>query len=150
MIPSDTAGIRLHLRSKHPADVKHFPAERTVLIMRGASFSSMSLFDVPVGGSSFMDHLALAGFDVYALDVRGYGGSTLPPEMTAPADAAGPLVRIETAVRDLAAAVDHILEHRQLARLNLLAMSWGGSVACAYTASHNGKVPSSRSLPLCG
>ena len=38
-----------------------------------------------------------------AVDVRGYGGSTLPPEMTAPADAAGPLVRIETAVRDLAA-----------------------------------------------
>jgi hypothetical protein len=64
LIPSDTAGIRLHLRRKHPADVKHFPAERTVLIMHGASFSSMSLFDVPVGGSSFMDHLALAGFDV--------------------------------------------------------------------------------------
>lgn len=140
LIPSDTAGIRLRLRRKRLAHVAHFPAERTVLLMHGATFSSTSLFDAPVGGASFMDHLAAAGFDVYAVDVRGYGGSTLPPEMAGPAEAAGPLVRTATAVGDLGAAVDHILESHGIARLNLLAMSWGGSVAGAYAAAHNDKV----------
>jgi pimeloyl-ACP methyl ester carboxylesterase len=43
-------------------------------------------------------------------------------------------------VRDLASAVDHILRRRGIPRLNLLAMSWGGSVATAYAADNNDKV----------
>lgn len=136
-IPSDTPGINLHLRRKRLRDVDRFPAERTVLLMHGATFPSASLFDVPVGGASFMDSLALRGNDVYALDVRGYGGSTRPAEMDGPPEAAAPLVRTETAVRDLDAAVRHILGGNGLDRLNLLGMSWGGSVVAAFTASHN-------------
>ena len=140
MIPSDTSGISLHLRNKRARAQKAFSAERTILMVHGATYSSASLFDVPLGGRSFMDHLATQGFDVFALDVRGYGGSTRPPEMDAPAQNAAPLVRTDVAVRDLASAVDHILRHRGIPRLNLVAMSWGGSVAGAYTAGNNGKV----------
>jgi pimeloyl-ACP methyl ester carboxylesterase len=140
MIPSDTAGISLHLRNKRPAALKAFSAERTVLMMHGATYSSGSLFDAPVGGTSFMDHLAAQGYDVFALDARGYGGSTRPPEMDAPAQGSEPLVRTETAVRDLASAVEHILTRRGVTRLNLVAMSWGGSVAGAYTVRNNEKI----------
>ncbi|MEY9109120.1 pimeloyl-ACP methyl ester carboxylesterase [Bradyrhizobium yuanmingense] len=140
MIPSDTAGISLHLRNKRPAALETFSAERTILMMHGATYSSGSLFDTPLGGVSFMDYLAGHGYDVFALDVRGYGQSTRPSEMDAPPEQSEPLVRTEAGVRDLASAVAHILKQRRIARLNLVAMSWGGSVAGAYTAGNNDKV----------
>ncbi len=140
MISSDTVGISVHLRNKRPAGLKTFSAERTILMMHGATYSSESLFDTPIGGLSFMDHLAGHGYDVFAVDVRGYGGSTRPPEMDAPPEASEPLVRTEVGMRDLASAVEYILKHRGITRLNLVAMSWGGSVAGAYTAANNGKV----------
>jgi pimeloyl-ACP methyl ester carboxylesterase len=140
MIPSDTAGISLHLRNKRPAALRAFSAARTILMMHGATYSSGSLFDVELAGLSFMDHLAAQGYDVFALDVRGYGGSTRPPEMDAPAQDSEPLVRTEVGVRDLASAVAYILKRRGIPRLNLFAMSWGGSVAGAYTARNNNKV----------
>ena len=139
-VASDTAGIDLHLRRKRLAQVESFPAERTLLLMHGATFSSGSLFDAPVGDASFMDQLAAAGFDVYAVDVRGYGGSTRPPETAGPVDPPTQPVRIETAIRDLGNAVDHILEHRGLDQLNLVAMSWGGSIAGAYTEKNTDKI----------
>ncbi|MDA9545516.1 MULTISPECIES: alpha/beta hydrolase [unclassified Bradyrhizobium] len=140
MIPSDTAGISLHLRNKRPVALETFSAERTILMMHGATYSSGSLFDTPLDGLSFMDHLAGHGYDVFALDVRGYGQSTRPSEMDAPPEQSEPLVRTEAGVRDLASAVAYILKQRRIARLNLVAMSWGGSVAGAYTAGNNDKV----------
>jgi pimeloyl-ACP methyl ester carboxylesterase len=139
-VPSDTAGIELHLRRKRLAQVEDFPSERTLLLMHGATFSSGSLFDAPVGGTSCMDQLAVAGFDVYAVDVRGYGASTRPPEMTGAVDPSKQPVRIETAIRDLGTAIDSILESRKLDQLNLAAMSWGGSIAGGYAAKNNGKI----------
>jgi pimeloyl-ACP methyl ester carboxylesterase len=139
-IPSDTAGIDLHLRRKRLAHVEKFPAERTLLLMHGATFSSGSLFDAPVEGASFMDQLAAAGFDVYAVDVRGYGPSTRPQNGQGVLDPTMQPVRIDAAMRDLGSAIDHILEYRRLDQLNLVAMSWGGSVAGAYTTKNNSKV----------
>ncbi|MBV8174148.1 MAG: alpha/beta fold hydrolase [Verrucomicrobia bacterium] len=139
-VASDTAGIELHLRRKRPAHVETFPGERTLLLMHGATFSSGSLFDAPVAGASFMDQLAAAGFDVYAVDVRGYGASTRPPEMEGTVDPSKQPVRIGTAIRDLGTATDYILESRKLDQLNLVAMSWGGSIAGAYTAKNNAKI----------
>ena len=87
-IPSDTAGIALHLRHKRRTDIQTFGPQRTILLMHGATLPSESLFDVPVGDGSFMDILAQDGFDVYALNVRGFGGSTRPGGMEgAPEDA---------------------------------------------------------------
>jgi pimeloyl-ACP methyl ester carboxylesterase len=49
-------------------------------------------------------------------------------------------VRTEVGVRDLASAVQYILKHRDITQLNLVAMSWSGSVAGAYTTGNNDKV----------
>lgn len=130
LIDSDTPDIRLQVRSKRPAG----GGGDAVLLMHGATYSSASLFDVPLGGFSFMDYLARHGYDVYAVDARGYGGSTRPP------DGDQPIGRTESGVRDFGAAVDFVRARRAIPRLNLVAMSWGGSVAGAYTAEHGDKV----------
>ncbi|MFS3137748.1 alpha/beta hydrolase [Gluconacetobacter sacchari] len=139
-IPSDTAGIALHLRHKRRTDIQTFGPQRTILLMHGATLPSESLFDVPVGDGSFMDSLAQDGFDVYALNVRGFGGSTRPGGMEGAPEDAPPQVRTETAVRDLGTAVDYILTKHTLPRLCLIGMSWGGTVTGSYTAAHNDKV----------
>lgn len=140
MIPSDTGGIELHLRNKRSASMRAFSAGKTILMMHGATYSSASLFDVALGGVSFMDHLADHGYDVYAVDVRGYGGSTRPPEMDEPPENNPPLTRTEVAIRGLGSAVAFVVERRRIDRLNLVAMSWGGTVGGAYTSRNNEKV----------
>jgi pimeloyl-ACP methyl ester carboxylesterase len=77
---------------------------------------------------------------VYLVDLRGYGKSTRPPEMDKPAMENEPIVRTETAVKDVGAAVDFILKRRGVAKLNLLGWSWGTSTMGWYTAQNNDKV----------
>jgi len=53
-----------------------------------------------------MDHVAQRGDDVYLMDVRGYGRSTRPPEMTQSARDHRPIVHTDVAVKDFGAVVD--------------------------------------------
>ena len=48
-----------------------------ILLLHGRTWSSLPNFDLQVPGErrSFMDALADAGFDVFALDMRGYGAT---------------------------------------------------------------------------
>ena len=59
-VPTATEGIELHLRNKRPQGVIKFAPEKTIVMVHGATFSSGSLYDVPLGGFSFMDFLAVA------------------------------------------------------------------------------------------
>jgi len=140
LIPGDEPGIELHIRRKHRADLVPFTPATTILLMHGATLPAESLYDVPVGQGAFMDVLVEAGFDVYALNVRGFGASTRPAGMLGAPDAAPPQVRTAVAVRDLGTAIDHILAARGLPRLSLIGMSWGGTVSGAYTAAHNHRI----------
>lgn len=140
MIDSDTPGIRLHLRHKTILHPDRKRAREPLLLVHGATFGSGSLFDVPLGGESFMDRAATDGFDVYALDIRGYGSSTRPKEMEQPAGENAPIVRTETAVRDLTCAVEYLRARLQVEQVNLFAMSWGGSIAGAYAAKNSEKL----------
>lgn len=130
LIDGDMPGSQLFLRNKRPTDRTPIGS---LLLVHGATFPSVSLFDVDVGGASFMDVLALAGIDTWALDVRGYGGSTRLPEMEDRPAAGVPLVRAMEAVDDVAAALAHIRSARS-GRVGLLGMSWGGSVAGIHAA----------------
>lgn len=136
LINSDTADVQLQLLRRRRRDTGRATSDTTLMLIHGATFSSESLFDVPVDGASFMDVLAMAGFDVWAVDARGYGGSTRPAEMAASPDNALPLTRAQVAARDLASAVEYVLAENDIERLSVVAMSWGGSVAGIYAEQH--------------
>lgn len=139
-IDSDTPGITLFVRNKRLKSMEKFSSDRTIVMVHGATFSSGSLYDVRFDGISYMDYLAVRGFDVFAVDVRGYGHSTRPFEMEQDGKLSPPIVGTDTGVADLGTAVDFVLRHRKLDTVNIFGMSWGGTVAGAYTAANNGKV----------
>jgi pimeloyl-ACP methyl ester carboxylesterase len=139
-IPARDPGIQLYVRNKRPEGVPRFEPDRIVLFVHGATFPAESSFDLALGGLSWMDYIAQRGFDVYLMDLRGYGASTRPPEMSQPATANPPIVTTDVAVRDVGAVVDHILARRGVSKINLLGWSWGTVLMGAYTAQNNDKV----------
>src|SRR5438046_2138255 len=54
---------------------------KIVLYVHGAAVPSEVAFDVPYQDYSWMDYLAQAGFDVFAMDLTGLGSSTRPAPM---------------------------------------------------------------------
>ena len=139
-IPSGDPGISLCLRNKHPAGMTQFSPERTLLYVHGATYPAETTFDLPIEGASMMDLFAARGFDTWLVDVRGYGCSTRPPEMSEPASANKPIVSTEVAAHDFGVAVEHVLKARGLARLDVMGWSWGTAITGMYTAGHNDKV----------
>ena len=141
MLPSpDPAGMQIYVRNKHPADLTSFSPERTVLFVHGATYPAETAFDLKLGGFSWMDYIAERGFDVFLVDLPGYGKSTRPPEMDQPADKNPPLINTETAVKNVGAVVDMILAKRHVAKLDLIGWSWGTTIMGTYTARNNAKV----------
>ena len=140
MIQSRDPGIQLYVRNKRPEGMVHFTGEKTLLYVHGTTQASSSTFDLSLDGFSWMDYIARHGYDVYLLDLRGYGHSTRPPEMEKPAAENPPIVRTDVAVRDLGAAVDHILVRRGITKLNLMGWSWGTAIIGQYAMQNSSKV----------
>src|SRR5579884_3491344 len=61
---------------------------RVVLFVHGAGTPAEVAFDAPYQDYSWMAYLAQAGFDVFAMDVTGYGRSTRPLAMNDPCNLA--------------------------------------------------------------
>ena len=75
--------IDLFVREKIAADLLEQspgkPFERKVVLMVHGGFSPATLaFDVPYRDYSWMERLAREGFDVFAMDMTGYGRSGRP------------------------------------------------------------------------
>jgi pimeloyl-ACP methyl ester carboxylesterase len=140
MMVTSEPGIEIYVRNKRPADMNAFRPERTVLFVHGATYPAHTSFDLKLDGVSWMEHIAARGYDVYLLDLRGYGRSTRPKEMDDKPDANPPVVRGVTAVKDISAVVDFILARRGVPRLNLMGWSWGTTLMATYTTQNPGKV----------
>ena len=131
MVPSEP-GIDIFVRNKRPADLNAFTRrERHVLFVHGSTYPAHTGFDIPLGGQSWMESIASRGYDVYCLDVRGYGRSTRPKAMDEPPQNNPPVARTPDAVKDITAVLNMILKRRNIPRLNLLGWSWG----CALMAT---------------
>ena len=139
-VPTADSGINLYVRNKRPASMNNFAGDKILLYVHGATYPSETAFDLTLNGLSWMDYIAQHGYDVYLVDLRGYGKSTRPPEMDKPPADNEPIVRTATAVKDVGTAVDFILKRRGVAKINLLGWSWGTSIMGWYTVQNNDKV----------
>jgi pimeloyl-ACP methyl ester carboxylesterase len=139
-IASDTAEIKLYVRNKRRADLHAFSGEKTLLFVSGSTYPASASFDLRLDGYSWMDQLADAGYDAYLVDVRGYGLSDKPLEMSRPATENAPIVRTPVAVRDVATAAAFVRARAGSDKINLIGWSWGTSLMANYTASNNDAV----------
>jgi pimeloyl-ACP methyl ester carboxylesterase len=135
MIASGEPDISLFVRNKRPAGMSAFSAEKTLLFVHGTTFPAESSFDLQVGGMSWMDYIARQGYDVYLVDIRGYGGSTRPPATPGMVVATG-----AHALADVSAAVDFIRQRRGVDRVNLLGWSLGTITMGRFAATHPERV----------
>jgi pimeloyl-ACP methyl ester carboxylesterase len=139
-IASKWPGQNLYLRNKHPAALYDVRAEKTVLFLHGATYPAHSSFDMAVDGQSWMDWMAARGYDVYSLDIRGYGKSAHPPEMSQTPEANPPVVDTADAIDDVTRAVDFILSRRNAQRIVLVGWSWGATLAGGFANGAQDKV----------
>ena len=140
LIPTSDPQIKVYVRNKHSADQREFSPDKVALFVHGATYPSETAFDIDLPGGSWMDYMVERGFDTYLVDVRGYGGSTRPAAMDAPADQNPPFATTADAVNDVGAAVDFILKRRNIKKLNLVGWSWGTTIMGSYAAGNNDKV----------
>ena len=140
MVKSPEAGIEIYVRNKRPLGMIEFRPQHTVLFVHGTTYPAYAAFDLRLGDYSWMEYIASRGYDVYLLDVRGYGKSTRPKEMAEDAKNNPPIVRGDTAVKDIGTVVDFILARRNIPRLNLIGWSWGTTLMATYTTQNPGKV----------
>jgi pimeloyl-ACP methyl ester carboxylesterase len=135
--------------------------DRVALFIHGAGTPAEVAFDVPYQDYSWMAYLAHAGFDVFSMDMTGYGRSLRPAAMNDPCN----LTRAQQAAyvpalipmlcdpsyphqmttlasdwQDIDAVVNHVRALRRVDKLNLLAWSLGGPRSAGYAAQHADKV----------
>jgi pimeloyl-ACP methyl ester carboxylesterase len=123
-IASDARGLNLFLRYMPPrADLTD--AAKIVLYVHGGSFPSALSIAHRFDGRSWRDELVDCGFHVWGLDFQGFGASDRHPEMAEPADRDNVLGRAETASRQVERAVRFICGHHGVARISIIAHSWG-------------------------
>lgn len=140
MVKSPDPDIEIYVRNKRPTEMTSFRPERTLLYVHGATYPASTAFDLPLDGHSWMDYIAARGYDVYLLDIRGYGKSSRPKEMSEDPKANPPIVRGDTAIKDIGTVVDFILSRRNIPRLNLMGWSWGTVTMATYTTQNPNKV----------
>jgi alpha-beta hydrolase superfamily lysophospholipase len=109
------------------------PSKKVVILAHGSATAGKESFDLQVPGVadiSLMDVLAEQGFDVFALDTRGFGRSTHPEGHMTTAEAS----------QDLKAVVDYVTKLRGAPKVDLLGWSWGTQYVGMYLMENTGKV----------
>jgi pimeloyl-ACP methyl ester carboxylesterase len=131
--------------------------DRVVLFVHGAGTPAEVAFDPSYEDYSWMAYLAAAGFDVFAMDMTGYGRSTRPSIMSDVCNLSGEqhtalgrtpcnathgsqLTTIASDLDDLDAVVEYIRELRGVPRVSLIGWSLGGPRAGGYASRNPDKV----------
>lgn len=109
--------------------LRHAPADGpAVLYIHGATFPSGSSVAYRIDERSWMDDLRARGFDVWAFDFAGFGGSDRP--------AAPYRGDAEDSVREIERVVRHILREPGRKTVSLIAHSRGSLPAGMFAARH--------------
>ncbi len=153
-------GAKIYVREVVSSKVKG-SGRGVVLFVHGAGTPAEVAFDVPYRDFSWMAYLARAGFDVFSMDMEGYGRSSrpapmndpcnlsreqqaqmIPARLPAPCEASfkGPITTIQSDWTDIDVVVDHLRAQKHVKRVVLIGWSQGGPRAGGYTAQHPDKV----------
>lgn len=131
-IPSHHPGMQLFLRYR-PSRLADAPGGPVVLYVHGGTFPSALSIAHRIDGRSWRDALCDAGFHVWGLDFHGFGRLSDPwPAMDEPAESHPPLGRADDASRQIEQAVRFIRAHHGVARVSLVAHSWGTIAAGCF------------------
>ncbi len=125
-------GVKLALteRWKPGQETKWKQNGKVILLVHGATWSSKCTFDA-VPGYSLMDALAEDGWDVWAVDLHGYGASGKNEDDWTEAT---------HAASDLDTATDFIRAYRWIERIHLFGYQWGAQSAALFAEQKPGKV----------
>jgi len=151
--------VQIFVREKVAADESPTPRPVVLMVHGGISPSTLA-FDVDHETYSWMAYLARAGFDVFAMDMTGYGRSA-HPKMDDPCnvgsaqqknlipktlnEACKPsypyqLVSRQSEHDELDRVIEYIRKLRGVAKVNLLGWSGGGYRTGTYTSQRPEKV----------
>ena len=135
------------------------PAE-VVLFIHGGSVPSVPDYDLPFKDYSWMEYLAVEGFDTFSMDQTGYGLSQRPamddacnlsaanqalvmpnplPEACEPSYT-GSLTSFASDWDEIDTVVDFIRDLRGVETIHLIGWSMGGARAGGYAAAHPDKI----------
>lgn len=129
--------VHLYLRERRPPTASS-KSTIPLLLVHGATISSI-LWDNPLPDWSWMDRLALDGFHVFAVDLRGYGLSSKPDSFDRPPLENEPYARAKDVEQDVLDAIDLILDITGAEQVDLLGGSWG-SVICGKLVAENPEI----------
>jgi pimeloyl-ACP methyl ester carboxylesterase len=126
-------GLRIYLWEKRieGSQSTFSRSGKVVLLVHGGTWSGRPDFDLQIRDYSLMDLLAKNGYDVWAIDIHGYGHSDKTDKDWSDA---------HSAAADIAAAVEYITKLRGIDKVDLLGWSAGTQRAGFYAMRHPERV----------
>jgi pimeloyl-ACP methyl ester carboxylesterase len=153
--------VRLYVREVAPAVRPGAGPAPVVVFVHGAGTPAEVSFDSRRADYSWLAYVARAGFDVFSVDMTGYGRSSRPAAMDDPCNLSReaqarfipalipapcspshprPITTMSSDWDDLDAVVDHVRRLRGVDRVSLVGWSQGGPRIAGFTALHPAKV----------
>ena len=126
-------GLRIYLWEKYKeGDEASFSRTgKVALLVHGGTRSGRSLYDLQVRDYSLMDFFAQHDYDVWAIDIHGYGHSD---------KTATDWIDTHSAAADIGAAVEYITKLRGVEKIDLLGCSAGSQRTGVYVMEHPERV----------
>jgi pimeloyl-ACP methyl ester carboxylesterase len=126
-------GLKVYLWEKYHRDFDRSfrQSRKIVLLAHGRTWSGRPDFDLQIRDYSLMDFLARNGYDVWSIDIHGYGRSEKTDKDWSDT---------ESSSKDIGAAIDYITRLRGVDTMSLFGWSSGTQTTGLYTMTHPEKV----------